>query len=301
MSEQPPTGEIYDLGYKRYAGARRSAGTRWRVVMRHQLSSAWKTWWRFKSSLGLAVIVTFIAGGFLYLASNQIVRSIGSGGMAVSFAEGVIPLALTWYHRAAFLASLMIGATVVASDMQSGAFTFYFARSVRPVDYVLGRLAGLSILFALLTLAGPMLLAGLRLGLSESTDQLLATLPVLGKVIALGLLSTLVYAAVPLGFSALVPNRRYALAIWAAYYLIAGSMALALGFVSNSSIAALDLPTALERVTFHLFDVTFLRGKHAEISLAAAVISLATHVVLAIAVVAWRVRHAQRSGVGGAS
>ena len=36
------SGQIHDLGYKRYVGTRRSQGTRWRVIMREQISNGWK-------------------------------------------------------------------------------------------------------------------------------------------------------------------------------------------------------------------------------------------------------------------
>ena len=61
----PPAGTIHDLGYQRYIGARRATGTRWRVVMNNQIGTSWKTWWRFKSSLGLAVITVPQAGHLL--------------------------------------------------------------------------------------------------------------------------------------------------------------------------------------------------------------------------------------------
>ena len=293
-------GTIHDLGYKRYAGPRRAPSTRWRVIMRDQLASAWKTWWRFKSALGLAVIITFIAGGFLYLASDRLLRALGHGGMVTTIADGVVPLSISWYCRAAFVVSLTITAGVVAGDLQSGTFTFYFARSVRPRDYVLGKLAGLATLMLLITFVGPLLLAALHLGLAESADQLVDDLWILPKVIAIGALTTLTYTAVPLGFSALASSRRYALAIWATYYLVVGVMAVGVGMVGTGAVAAIDLPTAIETVTTSLFDVQFLRGVHPDVPLAAALISIGVQVTAAIAIVTLRVRAAQRSGVGGA-
>jgi len=300
------SGKIHDLGYQRYAGSKAPTSTRWRVIVRHQVSTAWRGWWRFKSALMLAVVVSFIAGGLLYLAADETIRSIGQMGnqdIAMTFADGVIPMAMTWYHRAAFLVSLTITASVVSSDIQSGAFTLYFARSVRPRDYILGKLGGLAILALIVTTGGPVLLALLRLGLCETTDQLVATLPVLGKVLALGGIATVVYAIVPLGFSALTSDRRYALAMWAAYYLVVGTMALLVSFISKdgSNFAALDLPSALERITFELFEVAFRRGKHADISLTSAIVSLSTHVVVALGILAWRVRAVRDGGVGASS
>ncbi len=293
------TGTIHDLGYKRYGGARRSSGTRWRVIMRNQIATGWKTWWRFKASLGLAVLTTFIAGGVMFILHDKVVSDI-AGGFAATMADAALPKSIEWYTRAAFLVSLTIGSRVVAGDVQSGAFTFYFARSVRPRDYVLGKLGGMFGLIALIMLAGPLVLALARLGLSETTEQLVASLPLIPKAIAIGLLGTLVFSTVPLAFSALVGNVRYAMALWAAYYLVFGLMVSLLGRQSGSWIGALDIATALEAVAMHLFDLNLFRGRAGSIPPDAALASVAIHSVVAIAIVSYQVRRAYGSGVGGA-
>src|SRR5262249_24093632 len=152
--------------------------------------------------------------------------------------DGALPRAISWYTRAAFLLSLTIGSSVIARDIQSGAFTFYFARSVRPRDYVLGKLAGMFAVNAAIMLAGPLVLALARLGLSDSIDDLVTLLPIVPKAIAIGLLGTLAFAAVPLAFSALIPNPRHALALWAAYYLIVGGMTYLLARVMRNGVNA---------------------------------------------------------------
>lgn len=294
-------GQIHDLGYKRYVGSRSSVGTRWTVIMRHQLGAAWKGWWRFKVWLVAAMMATAVAAGFLYLASGKLFRMIGGiGGQVIKFADGILPLSTLWYCKIGFVVSLTIGSTMVAGDVQSGAFTFYFARSVRPRDYVIGKLVGLSVLVSLIMLAGPLLLAGLRLGLSDDLDQLIEYLPIVYKALAIGVLGTLIYAAVPLGFSALIANRRYAMALWAAYYLVIGWMAQGLGYVTTPSVAAIDLAAALNAVSLNLFDL-HLSGRNAAISTSAALISILGHTVAAIGLVFWRVRNAQQTGVGGSS
>jgi hypothetical protein len=295
-----PAGTIHDLGYKRYIGTRRAPSTRWRVIARHQLAISWKTWWRFKSALGLAVITTFVAGGLMYFASDRL-SVLARGGLRLQLVDAVIPQSIAWYCRVGFLTSLLVGAGVVAGDVGSGAFTFYFARSVRPRDYVLGKLVGLTGLVAVIVLAGPLLLVALRLGLSESTDELVASLPIVPKTLAVCGLAILVYAVVPLGFSALVANRRYALAMWAAYYLIVGFMAVLLGFVSTGAVAALDLPTSIESVAMSLFDVQFRFGRRVDVPPEAAIASILAHAAAAVAIVWWSVSRAQKTGVGGAS
>jgi len=296
----PPAGTIHDLGYKRYVGARLAAGTRWRVVMKNQITTSWKTWWRFKSSLGLAVITMFIAGGVMFILSDKVVRDF-AGGAAAVMADAALPKAIPWFSRAAFLVSLTIGARVVAGDLQSGAFTFYFARSVRPRDYVLGKLAGMTVLMAMICLAGPVLLAFARLGLTEDLDGLVRMLPLVPKAIAVGLAATLVFATVPVAFSALLANARHTMALWAAYYLVFGGMISLLGRAAKSWIGALDLATAIEALALHLFELTLFRGRAGHLSFDAALGSVVPHVVVAGVIIGGSVRRAHGTGVGGAS
>lgn len=297
------TGTIHDLGYKRYAGVRRDAGTRWRVIMRHQIAMAWKTWWRFKAWLGMAVLVSFIAGAVMYIFSNRMFHGMGRVGDAALMVRDVaLPQSIAWYCRAAFLCSLTLGATIIAGDVQSGAFTFYFARSVRPRDYVIGKLAGLGAIMAIITLIGPVLLAGMRLGLCESLSDLIDHLWLLPKAFLVGALATCAYAAVPLGFSALADSRRTALAMWAAYYLVGGTIAILIGRISHTGwISALDLPTAIEGVTGRLFQAPVIGGAVSHVSLAEGVGSLVLQMIAAITLVWINVDRSQKSGVGGST
>jgi ABC-2 type transport system permease protein len=300
-----PAGTIHDLGYKRYAGARHARSTRWQVIARHQIAIAWKTWWRYKSALALAVIVTCISGGIMFLLSDQEVRGVfqlgKAGNIATTLIDGALPRSIQWYSRVAFLLSLTIGARVVAGDVQSGAFTFYFARTVRPRDYVIGKLIGLFAVVATIMLAGPLLLAMARLALADSADELIRLLPIIPKTLLLGVLGTLAFAAVPLGFSALIRNPRYALASWAVYYLVVGGMMYVLSRALQNGIGALDIATAIDSVTFDLFDMKLTWGRSKRVDAWAAYTSLLVHAGAAIALVAYKVRRAHLDGIGGSS
>lgn len=294
-------GQIHDLGYKRYVGSRRAVSTRWTVIMRHQIATAWTGWWRFKAWLIAAVLVTAVSSVLLYTLGDRLFRNIGGmGGALTRFVDGILPNSTVWYCKAGFIVSLAISATVVAGDLQSGAFTFYFARSMRPRDYVLGKLAGLGVILALIMAAGPLVLAAVRVGLSDDLDQAIAMLPTLYKALAVGALGTLLYTAIPLGFSALIANRRHAMAVWAAYYLLVGWLALGLSLLTTPALAALDLASALHAVSLHLFGLQAV-GRGSDPPTSAALISLLGHAAIAIGLVVWRVRAAQRTGVGGAS
>jgi ABC-type transport system involved in multi-copper enzyme maturation permease subunit len=295
-------GTIHDLGYKRYAGARQSTSTRWLVIARNQIASAWKTWWRFKSPLLLAVIVTFVAGGVMFLLQDQAVKGVFlPNGIAATLTDGALPRSITWYMRAAFLLSLTISSSVIARDVQSGAFTFYFARSVRPRDYVLGKLAGMFAVTAAILLAGPLTLAIARLALAESPEHLLRLLPMVPKALALGFVCTLVFTAVPLGFSALIGNPRHAMALWATYYLVVGGMVYLLSRVMRNGVGAADITMAIEALTYDLFDMVQTSGRSKRIEWPVALASILTHVAAGIGVVAYKVRRAHLEGIGGGS
>lgn len=294
-------GQIHDLGYKRYVGSRRAVSTRWTVIMRHQIATAWAGWWRFKLWLVAAFLVTAVSSVLLYTLGNRLFRGVGGfGGVLTRFVDGILPDSTIWYCKAGFIVSLAISATVVAGDLQSGAFTFYFSRSMRPRDYVLGKLAGLGVMLALIMAAGPLVLAAVRVGLSDNLDQAIAMLPTLYKALAVGALGTVLYTAIPLGFSALLANRRHAMAVWAAYYLVVGWLALLLSWLTTPELAALDLASALHAVSLHLFGLHAL-GRTPEPSTGAAVIAILGHAAIAIGLVVWRVRRAQQTGIGGAS
>jgi ABC-type transport system involved in multi-copper enzyme maturation permease subunit len=245
------------------------------------------------------VIATVTTGAVLYFLRGDTIRMLtGNNGQFIHFVDGVLPLSVIWFDKIAFIVSLLVGSQVVAGDLHSGAFTFYFARSVRPRDYVVGKLAGLMILLAGILVVGPVLLAGLRIGLSDR-DQLIATLPVLPKMLAIGTLATVVYATIPLGFSALTSNPRTALAMWAAYNILIGSIIALVGRAISPSISALDAPTALQAVALDLFDVEQRITERSHIPLGVAIGSIVVQAALALALVGWRVRRAQQTGVGG--
>ncbi|HEX3477226.1 MAG TPA: hypothetical protein VHT91_19525 [Kofleriaceae bacterium] len=296
------TGQIHDLGYKRYAGSRRSVATRWRVIMRHQIAMAWKTWWRFKAWLILAVLATGITIALLYAFSTSVFRIFaGLAGERPQFVAVLLPLSLFWYCNIAFFASLFVAVPAVAGDLQSGAFTFYFARSLRPRDYVIGKLAGIAAMLSLIILAGPLALAIARLGLSDNLDQVIALLPTLPRALAIGALGTLIYTAVPLGFSAVVARRGHAIALWVGYYVVFGAMVNALGRASSPLVASLDLAESLRTVALELYDLHMAGRRDLDIPVSAAVISILGQAAIAIGLVVWRVRRAQQTGVGGAS
>jgi ABC-2 type transport system permease protein len=292
-------GTVHDLGYKRYVGTRRAQGTRWRVIARHQMRAAWKGFWRYKLPLLLALLNTTVWA--IMMTQDTIkfgVSKLFPGGAPEDILLSMSYTGLGWYDRIAFIAGLTIAAGSVAGDAQAGAFQFYFARPIRPVDYVLGKLVGFWLLFAAILVGGPLVLTFVRLGMYGDGGDVLANLPLVAKVIGVGGLAALAYAAVTLAISAIVPNRRYAYAVWAAYFLVFGSIIGQIGVRTNPTLAAFDLSSALDSAVMHMLH---LKPRMAQelIPAAYAYAGLALYAIGGTAILYTVVARQRSTGIGG--
>ncbi len=293
-----PFEPVRDVGYERYAGVRRPPSTRWRVLARRQIASAWETWWHYKLALAIAVVVTCVFGGMMYFFTDAAMfrgfRWVG--GLTMTIADGAVPASLQWFRRAAFVLSTATAATAIASDRESGAFALYIARSTRPIEYIAGKLAAMLALVGSLAIVGPLFLALLRLRLYDDTAHVVAHFSLVVNVVIVGVLTTLVYAIVPLAISSLLSSRAQAVAVWAAYWLVIGSICAVLGAMTSGWISALDLPSALDSLTNQLFGMHL--SKRLQIPFAVALGSVLVHVTAALAIVTWAVRRAHHRGFG---
>jgi hypothetical protein len=155
---------------------------------------------------------------------------------------------------------------------------------------------------AILTMVGPLLLAAMRLGLCHSSSELIHELVIVPKALLAGALATLAYTAVPLAFSALAGTKRTALALWAAYYVVGGLVAVLIGSLTHTGwISAIDLHAAVDNVSERLFDVSLLGTRRESLSLVQGITSIVVQVTAAIAIVWTSVDRAQKSGVGGST
>ena len=201
-------GTIHDLGYKRYVGTRRLAGTRWRVIMRHQVATAGRRGGGSRRALGLAVIVDVHRRRVMFILTNQIVRTAWGmiGGIATRMADAALPKSIEWFtpHRVPRQPDDRRARSSRATCRAARSRSTSRARS-RPRDYVLGKLAGMLGADVAIMLAGPLLLAGRApRPVGDRPTSSSPRSPVLPKALAIGALGTVAYAAVPLGFSALI-------------------------------------------------------------------------------------------------
>ena len=293
-----PAAAIHDLGYKRYVGTRRPQKTRWRVLVRNTVATAWRGWWRMKAWVIGAAMNTVVFGVLIYYLKGDLVRR---AGIPVLWSDALLPYSVSFFALFGFLLACTTAAGAVARDLRAGAFEFYFSRPVRPSDYLLGKVAGSVLVVATAMMAGPVLLALFRVGLAtEELDQLLEALALVPRMALVGALGSIAFAVVALAFSSLSSRPRITIAMWVAFYFLFGSLweGIAL-LVRSPDLAALSVSSAVEGLAFGLVDVRLPGFAPNPPGIAVSYASLLVHTAVGLVILHLRVRRAERAGLGG--
>jgi ABC-2 type transport system permease protein len=297
-----PAAAIHDLGYKRYLGTRRPQSTRWRVLVKNVVSTSWRGWWRMKAWVIGCAITTVAIGVPMYISRDQIIEELVRRGLTIRWADVLLPLSFRFFPWFAFILAATTAAGAVARDLRAGAFEFYFSRPVRPLDYLLGKVAGSAVVVATALLAGPLLLSLFRVGLSTDVAQILPALVLVPRMALVGVAGSVAYAVVALTFSSLSSRPRITTAMWAAFYLLFGGVAEGLALILRASdLAAISLPRAVEGLAFGLFQVhVSVPGFDRVVpGLAASCISLLAYTGFGLVLLQIRIVRAERAGLGG--
>ena len=299
VAEAPATGSIFDLGYQRYVGVRQAQGKRWQVIAAQQIRDAWKGWKRYKPVLGMAICMTVGFGIAMYIA-----QQVPAGEMSSMSMDVMLSWSFVWLAQICVIAGITIAAPTIAADRESGAFTFYFARPVRPFDYVFGKFMGVWLLQAALYLASVTLLSIMRLGFLADLAAIRANWDMLPKAIAIGLMVSVAFAAMPLGISAIAGKRRTAMILWAVYYLVALPILIAIGAGMELDLRPLHPVSSIKILADAWFRLIALPGgemvKSSPTLVIAAIASLIGQAALFLGLAYWRVKQANAHGIGGA-
>jgi peptidoglycan/LPS O-acetylase OafA/YrhL len=111
--------------------------------------------------------------------------------------------------------------------------------------------------------------------------------------------SSLAYAALPLAFGAIAGKARNAIAVWMAFYLLLGGILEAMAHnLGLGWLAAFNPTTAVGSLAAGLFDVTLFRVSTWPTWQESLVVLLG-YTALGFGVLLWRVRRAERAGLGG--
>ena len=201
-------GEVFDIGYQRYAGAREG-----RV---RALKTLWSNGVRTSLGIGRGLFAKIIPGMvFLILMIPALGFPVLNAmlGEAAEFVD-LIPGQdeyYTWFAFVFILFAAIVGPELLIGDKRSGVINLYLVRPLTTTDYVLGRwLAFFSVAFAMLLIPQLTLFVGLVLGTENQVDYIRENWANLPRSAAAGAALAVFAATLTLGVSAFVGRRAIA-------------------------------------------------------------------------------------------
>lgn len=234
MPEPGASSSIYDLGYRRYEGARVG---RWATFLTLYLGG-------MRAAFGLgrratSKIVPFALAVFAFIPA---IVQVGIGAFTSRLDADIELFAHEDYFGYVQIVLILFCAAVapelVGKDQRDRSISLYFSRAVPRADYALAKLAALTSVMLVLTL-GPQLVVFVGNGMvgddldgyiSESWD-------LVGPIVGGSLFLSLAIAAVGLAIAAYVPRRAYATAAIVGVFILSLTVASILMESVDTSIA----------------------------------------------------------------
>lgn len=252
MTAPPVTrsGNIYDLGYRRYEGPRLGRAHAIRSLVSHS----------FRTTFGLgrggrAKVAPVIFGAMAVLPAVlvvgvlAIVARLGIDRDLEGF--GLVGFS-TYFSAISAIIALFCAAQapeLFGRDQRHGVLPLYFARAVRRSDYALARLAGFCLAILVLLLLPMTILFLGRVLLSEDVAAgLTANLSNVPPVVAQALTIAGVLGGMAMAVSAFTPRRAYATAGIIALFVLPGivsSIVIELGSGTIGNLLVLLSPSSV--------------------------------------------------------
>ncbi len=229
MTAPPVTrsGNIYDLGYRRYEGPRLGRAHAVRSLVSHSFRTTYGLGRGGRAKIApivfgsMAVLPAVLIVGVLTLIARLGIdrppESFGLVGFQSYFGAISAVIALFCAAQAPEL---------YGRDQRHGVLALYFARALRRSDYALARLAGFGLaIFGLLLLPMAILFLGRVLLSTDIAAAFGANAPSIPPVVAQAALTAGVLGGMSMAISAYTPRRAYATAGIIALFVLPGVVA----------------------------------------------------------------------------
>lgn len=290
-----PSAEIHDLGHAAYTGPRTPPSRRFWVIARNVIAVAWRSRLGVKLPVIIAVATTVTAAVVMYFLRLKLTEMVRARGAKIPQAEAVVFVAGAFYEFSAFILAVIVCCAAIADDLRMGAFQFYFARAIRPRDYVLGKLLGLAMVVGIPMFLGPLILAIMRLVYADSVAQAIELSPVIPRAMLHGLLGTAAYVLPAAGMGAWAQKRQPAQATFAVYFMLIAPAAFGLSIPLGAPwLRVVSLPNDLSVLGEAIFG---LAHNPQDPPVWASALSLATFSTLGFFAVWRRVAYAETAGL----
>jgi ABC-2 type transport system permease protein len=269
------SGNIYDLGYRRYGGPRLGRRHAVASLVRHSLRSVIGLGRGGRAKvlpaicIGMPVVIAVLLVGVRALAARGGIDS----SEIVPGHEGLYPT--IWVFPVLFVAAQ--APELLGRDQRYKVLTLYFARALRRPDYAFGKLVALSLaVFAILLVPHLVMAIGSILLTARTSDAIGTELGILPAILGSSAVIAVVASALALAISSFTPRRAYATAtIFGAFIVPMIVAAIVIGLdlgAASQWVVLIDVLSLLDGVNAWFFGV--------EPSTAAAVSGIETWVLL---------------------
>jgi len=237
---------ISELGYRHWEGKRTGLLTRSISIAKSEVSIAYKSSKLLRRFLVFAWMpILYFCPFFLaigYVADPK--NALDEGTILTQIALNFLPpealsqlrehpeislpgiWSIAFYFFFAYTGSVLsmivvaiVGPPLIAKDVRSKAFLVYFSKPIQPWQYLLGKLGTVIFFVFSMTLFPALLLYAIGIGLSPNGSTVVATLPILLKVVASSLLTAVPIAMVVLLISSFTKDRKIATFLWVAVWI----------------------------------------------------------------------------------
>ncbi|MGI8925089.1 MAG: ABC transporter permease, partial [Tepidiformaceae bacterium] len=246
---EPSTGNIYDLGYRRYEGARLGRRNAITALYWHSLRTAFGLGRRPSSKVFPFALAAL---AFVPAAAQLAVAALASDIIELISHEGYY--GYTQVILALFVAA--IAPELGGKDQRTRTLSLYFSRALTRLDYAAGKFAALVTAMLMLTLLPQaVLFVGNGLAGNDLPGYLRDEGDLVAPIVASALLVSAVFAAIGLAVASQSHRRVYStvaiLALFAITFVVGGIMA----FEADIGEALLVSPQHVIRgATLWLFD-----------------------------------------------
>ncbi|MCC7365319.1 MAG: ABC transporter permease subunit [Dehalococcoidia bacterium] len=221
MSQPSPeraTGNIYDLGYRTYQGAR--LGRPYAVLSLYLASL------RAAFGLGRRTAAKIMPVALVIIAALPAVIQLGVA--AATSDEIELFRAEDYYDYINVVLALFVAAVapeLVGRDLRSRTLSLYFSRALKREDYALGKLAALATAMLFLTLVPQLVMfIGNAFSGSEWRDYITDNLEQIPQIILSAVLLSLFTSAIGLAIAAQTPRRAFAIGGIIAVFVLGSSL-----------------------------------------------------------------------------
>jgi ABC-2 type transport system permease protein len=230
-------------------------------------------------------VPALVCGVMIYLIVSlaQSQPNLGSSGLFDATEDRFFQF-FVWMFFLYLLTSVFAGAGLIANDRRTNALQIYLSKPLRPWDYLLGKACAVGATLGFVTIAPPLALFLLRVGLDHGTSYVRAHLLLPLSIIAGGALITITLTILSLTVSSLTKSSRTAGVALVMFYVFASALHGMLGILFGGS-----LPSVLSPLANLQQGLCVLFGREPMYDVSPAVSLLALFLMLAICVrVLWK-------------